>query len=251
MLIMTRDIIEKSRGLPYLIVPILLSVSLASCYPEFKNPIPPPAELKADPQILGTWYLTNQSDSKMQMFIFQRSNGWIDLVSIENIDSKESNDGITVSIMEGYSTFINEQKFLCLRLRKRDFSNPDIEKIKEFPFLIFNYETPSKDELDIKLFSLEKVKELIKAGKLKGEIVTEDALKNDVLGLLFKRVFTYERIIVTASSDELKEAIAKEGVEAFLASSSDELAKAFSEIGWGSFVGQDKIFVFPFSRNKP
>jgi hypothetical protein len=189
-------------------------IFLTSCYPEFKNPIAPPSELKADNHILGTWIRTTDSGSKEQLSMFQRSSGWIDVVYINDIDSKESQNGINVGIFEGYSTFLNKQKFLCLRLRKRDFNEREREAA-EFHFYIVNYEIPNHNELTIKFFSLQKVKELIKKGKLKGEVVEQ--------GLI-------DKVTVTSSSDELTEVISKEGV--------------------GAFIEQDKDDILVFSRGK-
>jgi len=187
MLIMKRNVFDKFRSSLYLILLLLLFISLASCYPTFKHPIPPPPELKADRQILGTWVRTTKSGSKVQLSIFQRrSSGWVDVVYIYDIDSKVSRDGINVLIFEGYSTFVNKQQFLCLRLRKKDYSyrfqekdysHIDTKEVGEFSFYIINYDTPSKDELIIKHFSTQNVEKLIKEGKLKGEVVKEDVFK--------------------------------------------------------------------------
>ena len=193
---------------------LLLSISLASCYPEFKNPITPPLELKADPQILGTWvrmYKVDQSEYKEQLSIFSRSNGWIDAVWIYDIDKKESTDGINVLIFEGYSTSINKQKFLCLRFREKDWKGRDKE-VGGKPFtaywIIANYETPSNGDLIIKPFSTQRVEELIEKGKLKGEVVKGKLFKEQGLSL--------DKVTVTSSSDELVELICKEGAEAFI-----------------------------------
>jgi hypothetical protein len=243
---MLKNVYKKYYQFLYLF--LFLSICLTSCYPFFKNPLPPPSELKVDPQLSGAWILTTQSGHKQELFIFPRSTGWFDLLYVSNIDGEDSSKGIEVSIMEGYGTSVNKDKFLCLRLRNRDFTDPNEEK--NINYMIVNYEITDNNELNIKLFSGEKVKNLIKDGKLKGEIVTEDALKDDILGLLFKGVFTYEIFFVTASPDELKEVITKESIKAFLATSSDELPNAFSELGIGSFVGPDKIFFMTFKKAK-
>ena len=121
---MPRKTYTKFQSSFYLILSILLSICFSSCYPEFKNPIPPPAELKADPQILGTWvrtYKGGQSEYKEQLSIFPRRSGWIDVVWIYDIDKKEPSDGINLLVLEGYNTSVNKQRFLCLRyLQGRD-----------------------------------------------------------------------------------------------------------------------------------
>ena len=221
---MTRNVFDKFRSSLYLILSLLLIICLASCYPEFKNPIPPPPELKADHQILGTWVGTKYSGSKEQLLIFQRSSGWIDLVFIFNIDMKESKDGIDVLVFEGYSTSVNKQKFLCLRLREKDWKDRDKE-VGEFLFYIFNYETPSKDEFIIKQVSIQKVKELIKEGKLKGQVVEEDEAKGQ----------PFDKVTITSSSDELVKVI----------------SEVISTEGVGAFIGQDENDILVFSRITP
>ena len=107
--IMTKNVCRKFRCSLYLILFFLLLICLSSCYPEFKNPIPPPAELKADHQVLGTWvrtYKVDQDEYKDQLSIFQRSSGWIDAVWIYDIDKKDSTDGVSLLVLEGYSTSV-------------------------------------------------------------------------------------------------------------------------------------------------
>jgi len=225
---MTRNLCDKFRSALFLILCLLLIISLASCFPEFKNPIPPPPKLKADHQILGTWtraYKVHQSVYKEQLSIFRRSSGWIDVVWIYNIDKKESEDGINLLVLEGYSTSVNKQRFLCLRVRKRDFNwagqrnhSRSDKEVGERPFtkdwIMVNYEIPSKDELIIKHFSTQKVKELIKEGKLKGEVVKEEMFKEQGQSL--------DKVTVTSSSDELVEVISKEGAGAFIWQDTDD-----------------------------
>ena len=223
-IIMARNPCKKFHNSGYLMLSLLLLISLASCYPEFKNPIPPPPELKVDHDILGTWIRTTKSGSKEQISIFQRSSGWIDIVYIYNIDSKVSMDGITVLIFEGYSTYINKQRFLCLRFREKDFNwahqkdhRRSDKEVGERPFaedwIIVNYETPISDELIIRLFSIQKAKELIKEGNLKGEIVKEDVSKGQ----------PFDKVIITSSSDELVELISIEGVGAFIGQGANDV----------------------------
>jgi len=235
---MPRKVCDKFRSSLYLILSLLLLIFLASCYPVFKNPIPPPPKLKADHQILGTWVRTTKSGSKEQLSIFQRkrSSGWIDVVYIYEIDSKTSGDGITVLVLEGYRTSVNRQQLLCLRFRAKEYNfyramdnNHSDQEVAEFPFLIVNYQTTSSGELIVKPFSTLKVEELIKDGKLKGEIV-----KEDVLGVPLEDVIkgqTLDKVTVTSSSDELIDVISREGL--------------------GAFIVQDSNNIFVFSRSKP
>jgi hypothetical protein len=260
---MARNVFDKFRSSLYLILPLLLLICLASCCPVFQNPIPPPSELKADHQILGTWVRTfkgGQHESKEQLSIFQRSSGWIDVVYIYDIESEVSADGINLLVFEGYSTSVNKQQFLCLRFRKKDFNWRLQEKdcslsdkeIVGAPFaeywIIVNYEISSNDELIIKRFSTLQVEELIKKGKLKGEIVKEDVSKRTLFenatfkGQRFEDILKADglspnQVIVTSSSDELIEAISREGVEAFIWQDANDVLR--------------DIYILVFSRIKP
>ena len=218
---MSNNTYTKLQGSFYLILSLLLLICLVSCYPEFMNPIAPPAELKADPQILGTWvrtYKADDSEYKEQLSVFPRSNGWIDVVWIYDIDKKESTDGVNLLILEGYNTSVNRQRFLCLRIRKRDFNwtgqkNPKwTEKGEELCFtkdwFIANYEAPTKDKLVIKPFSTQIVEDLIEKGKLKGEIKKE--------GLLRMQEPSLDEVTVTSSSDELVKVISQQGTGALI-----------------------------------
>lgn len=207
---MLKNVYKKYHRFLYLF--LFLSICLTSCYPFFKNPLPAPADLKIDFQLSGAWILTTQSGHKQEMFVFPRSTGWFDMLYVSNIDGEDSSNGIEVSVMEGYCTSINEDKFLCLRMRKRDINGPNEKKF--LPFMIINYEISKSDELNFKLFSGEKVDKLIHEGILKTETIREE----------MPLWITYDSNIVSSSSDELKEVIAKEGVKAFLATSSDEIA---------------------------
>ena len=225
---MTRPVCGRFRRSLYVILSLLLFIALASCCPIFKNPIPPPAELKADPQILGTWvrtYKVNQSEYKEQLSIFSRSNGWIDVVWIYDIDKKESIDGVSLLVLEGYSASVNKQRFLCLRLRERDFNwagqknhswtDEEAGGLRSTKnWIIANYEAPTNDKLVIKPFSTHRVKELIEKRKLKGEVK-----KKELFG---KPEPQLDAVTVTSSSEELTEVISREGAGAFIWQDTDD-----------------------------
>jgi hypothetical protein len=198
-----RSVRDGFRGSSHSVLALFLLICISSCYPEFKNPIPPPSELKADPHILGTWVRPTESGSKRELLIFPRSSGWIDVVVISDIDAKEAKSGINVVVLEGYNTSVNKYKFLCLRLREKDWEGRD-RAPEDFYFLIVNYEAPG-DELIVRLFSMDKVKALIKEGKLQGKIIERGR----------RSVVDFDDIIVTSSSDELVELISREGIPAF------------------------------------
>ena len=120
-------------------------------------------------------------------------------------------------VFEGYSTSVDKQNFLCLRLREKDWKGRDRE-VEDLYFLMANYDTPSKDELVIRLFSMQKVKELINEGKLQGKVTKRGR----------SSMIDFDKVVVTSSSDELIEVISKEGV--------------------GAFVGHDETDILVFSR---
>ncbi len=225
MLMIRRNIENNFKSSLYLMLLLFLLVYLASCYPEFKNPIPPPPELKPDNKILGTWIRTCKSDQdeyKEQVSIFPRSSGWVDVVWIYDIDKKGSGDGINLLILEGYSTSVKKQQFLCLRFREKDFNNlvradqkdrrHGDKRVEQEPFtahwIIANYETTNINELVIKPFSTRRIEELIEKGRLKGEVVK---------GELFNKQEPFlDKVTITSSSDELAEVISDEGAGAFI-----------------------------------
>lgn len=231
-IMMTTNVCDRSRGSLYLSLSLPLLISLGSCCPTFRHPVPPPPELKADPRMLGTWVRTTKAGpdvSKEQLSIFQRRSGWIDVVWIYAIDSPVSADGITVLILEGYNTSVNKQRFLCFRPRGKDHHR-SAEEVAEWPFAMVNYETPSKDQLIIKLFSVQKVEELVKKGTLKGEIVKKGVFKGLPLEDAFRQSLddvlkgqSFDEVVVTSSSDELVEVISREGVGAFIGQGENDI----------------------------
>jgi len=257
-----RDVYVSFLNFLYLMLPLLLLISLTSCSPRFKNPIPPPPELKADSQILGTWTRTfkvDQYEYKEQLSIFPRNSGWIDVVWIYDIDRGPSTDGINLLVLEGYSTSVNKQRFLCLRFRKKDFSW--ILRDKDYSrsdnevgasnfvvnWIIVNYETLNNGELVIKPFSTQRVEELIKKGKLKGEVVKDDVFKGQIFedalfnGQRFEDVLKEQGlspniITVTSSADELIDLISREDVGAFIGQDANDTFRymnvlIFSKLG--------------------
>ncbi len=93
-----------------------------------------------------------------------------------------------------------------------------------------NYETPSKDQLIIKLFSVQKVEELVKKGTLKGEIVKKGVFKGLPLEDAFRQSLddvlkgqSFDEVVVTSSSDELVEVISREGVGAFIGQGENDI----------------------------
>lgn len=167
----------------------------ASCIPEFKNPLPVPKGVKPDQAILGTWEAEGIGE-KFQASFFPKESGEMYIVWI-NIEGPEYEPD--VSIWWGYTTILNKDKFLCLRVIKK--VNQDSGDEQEEPmFTIAHYRIHNEDILLIYMFSQDAIERMIEKGKLKGEI---------------KKGTYIDKVTVTSSSEELAAAIIKEGVEFF------------------------------------
>jgi len=168
----------------------------ASCIPEFKNPLPVPKGVKPDQTILGTWEAEGGGE-KFQASFFPKESGEMYIVWI-NIEGPEYGPP-DVSILWGYTTILNKDKFLCFRPIKK--VNQESEVKQEEPmFTIAYYRITNEDTLLIYMFSQYSIRHMIEKGKLKGEI--EERSYSD-------------KVTVTSSSEELAAAIIKEGVEFF------------------------------------
>jgi hypothetical protein len=178
---------------------------LGSCYPEFRNPIPPPSELKADNKLTGTWKRTTESGTREHLCVFERQSGWLDVVYIYDINSKYSSDGINVLIFEGYNTNVNENKFLCLRYRQKDHPDQNVYDIN-YTYFVANYKTTKNGILIIRPFWSEAVQTLVEKGKLAGEIKKADLINGQ----------PYDRVIITESSNSLGNFINTYGIKEFL-----------------------------------
>lgn len=159
--------------------------------PEFKNPLPT-EDLTVDEAILGVWHLQD-TDEEIQLIVYPRKSGWVDLVWIFNINSDSCEDGVTVVVFEGFSAEINQQKFFCLRQRKKDFSEG-----LESKFVIYHYEVTEEGTILTRPLSRTAVKRMVKEGTLKGTTATGSSID------------------VTSSSHELADVIVKKGVTQLL-----------------------------------
>jgi hypothetical protein len=233
---MGRNVCDRLRRVFPVTLSLLLLTALASCQPLFTHPLPPPRELKADNQILGTWTTTfkvDKHESKAQLSIFPRGSGWIDAMYIYDIDCERPGDGLSFLVFEGYSTSVNKQRFLCLRLQEKYFNwaqlmgySPSDKGVGEPPLLkywiIVNYETPNSDELIMRQFSTEKLEGLIKQGHLKGQVQTGEPFPHTrfdgqrLEDLLREKGLSLKAVIVTSSAQELSEVIGTQDIGAFL-----------------------------------
>ncbi|MBM4349938.1 MAG: hypothetical protein FJ106_08640 [Deltaproteobacteria bacterium] len=174
---------------------------LTSCVAEFVNPIPPPKSSEPDQAILGEWEMA-EKDEKMRLYIYPRRSGWIDIISVE-IDSKNK---IKLDIYEGYTTQIQQEKFLCLKEREMVVKKGEGE---ESGYYIVPYKISDDGRFSFKIFDVDRVNDMIRKGELKGNIIRW-------------------KTIVTSGADELVSLILKKGVDSFVDTTQDISKSTFS-----------------------
>lgn len=223
-----------------------MTVPLASCCPVFENPLPVSPEPKADSQLLGTWFRTSKAGeepSAEQVSIFRRSSGWIDVVYLSWANGEQAEGGVGVLVFDGYCTTVNGRKFLCLRFRKNHFAlaqqaetgQDDKDARSELLlryWFIMDYAIRGDNELVVQPFSREKIQGLIEQDKLKGQtgrtiVASRPASEGEPAQSPRQAGLSLGDVVVTSSSDELVQAIFKEGVQAFV-DEGDDSAMVFS-----------------------
>ncbi len=172
-------------GIWFALIPLL-----TSCVVEFINPIPPPKNLKPDPTLLGEWEIA-EGDEKVRLYFYPRPSGWIDVILLE----MRSDHKIHLEVYEGYSTQINQDKFLCLMVRETGLKKEE-DKKEPSGYHIIHYKISDEGAFSFRMFDVEKVKEMVRKGEIKGTI-------------------TSGRTLVTSKANELVKQIQKKGAEAF------------------------------------
>lgn len=168
------------------------AVMLGSCVPEFDNPLPC-KQVEADARLLGNWRTTTKEGGEQNRLAFHaRTNGWYDIVFLTGLDKRADTNGIDCTLYEGFSTRIKERSFLCLRLRARDFKNRT-DAPKHYRFLIAGYDV-GRQNLEIRILSKSKVKDLIEAGVLQGQVGQDN---------------TNGSVVVTSTPEALQNALGK------------------------------------------
>jgi len=195
-------IMRKYRGYYLLGMWLALIPLLTSCVAEFINPIPPPKNLKPDPALLGEWEIA-EGDEKVRLYIYPRLSGWMDIIFLE----MRSDHKINLEVYEGYSTQINQDKFLCLMVRETDLKKKE-DKKEPSGYHIIHYKISDEGVFSFRMFDVEKVKEMVRKGELKGTI-------------------TSGRTLVTSKANELVRQIQKKGVEAFIDTREDIKKSSF------------------------
>ena len=174
-----------------------------SCFPEFENPLPRSKDMTPDRAILGTWE-TMPGKEHFQVSFFEKSSGEMYIVWL-NLEIEHTPPG--VAVFQAYSTSVNKNKFLCLRIIKR-INQDSIDKQEKPMFLIARYEISSKGILSVNMSSQSAIKRMIEKNELKGRIENRKYI---------------DKVIVTSSSDELVAAILKNGIGSII--SEDDIMK--------------------------
>lgn len=197
-----------------LLVPACLTAAAltASCVPEFENPPPPSERLRPDPELVGTWASTDESGEQDRISFYPRESGWVDVVLVTDIGGHASGDGVDLSIFEGYSAEVGDERFLCLRERGPDV---DDEATREtgLGFLLAHYVIVDGQTLHLALFSDPKVQAMVDAGELSTGTVKRGQ---------------EEREVITSSSAELVSLIRSHGAAAFI--DEEDLTQGLSKV---------------------
>ncbi|MDA0577753.1 MAG: hypothetical protein O3B24_06610 [Verrucomicrobia bacterium] len=173
----------------------LLSLIGAACVPEFQNPLPVAPDMRPDPALLGTWAGAVDADNGSQVSFFPRANGWMDIVHIT--DSNGSVQRCDVSRYEGYSTTVEDERYLCLRV----VGDPGVPVDATNGYYIARYAIAPADALAIQLFDQKSVRALIEQDALQGTITEGEHV---------------DTIRVTSSPARLVAAILEAGAGAFV-----------------------------------
>lgn len=165
------------------------------------NPIPPPRSLEPDQAILGEWEMTGK-DEKVKLYIYPRSSGWVDIISVET----GSDNKIKLDIYEGYTAQIQQEKILCLKEREMAVKK---EEAKESGYYIVSYKISAEGRFSFRIFDVDKINDMIRKGELKGNI-------------------TRWKTIVTSKADQLVALISTKGVDSFVDTTQDISKSTFS-----------------------
>jgi hypothetical protein len=174
---------------------LLAVLSLASCVPEFENPLPQASKAKIDKGILGTWYAEAESGKISQCTIAAQKSGWIEIRYIDNI-LDEANEPNYVPLTTCTSEIGNE-KFLSVPMYALA---PEGKTAHSGAYLIVNYEI-EQSKLYVRPFLLDKVQHLIDTGVLKGKV---------------EKGFPFDTVTVTSSGKEVAKAIKENGLSKFI-----------------------------------
>jgi hypothetical protein len=139
------------------------------------------------------------------MYIYPRPSGWIDIICIET-DSKNK---IKLEIYEGYSTQIEQDRFLCLREREARAYNKE-DKGDQLGYFICHYKISENGLFSFSLFDVDKITAMVRKGDLEGTVTS------------------FGKVIVTSQANALVALISKKGVNHFISPTDKEGTFTFS-----------------------
>lgn len=180
------------------LLPLAAAVGIlaASCVPEFENPLPPSSELAPDSLLVGTWLSPDDPKGGDRMMVLPRSSGWVDILLVSDVGS----DGVDLTVFEGYSSVVGDDKFLCLRERGVE-SSDDVTRERGLRYVLTYYSVSDRGELALAPFSYEKVQALITSGDLDAQERPRG---------------TETRQVVTTTAEALASLILRKGTQAFI-----------------------------------
>lgn len=141
----------------YVLLAVVVALMVSGCSTVvFRNGLPASQPLKADKALLGYWDVEGGS-----IVCTTRTNGLMDIVLIE-----QSGNGVKVTRYESYPAKVGSAQYLCVRPVNTD--KPGKPETQD-EWLILNYRTGWRS-VSFKMLRTEPFRDLVRAGKLEGEI---------------------------------------------------------------------------------
>ena len=178
---------------------LMVLLGASGCIPLFEQPLPAVPDEMSDPGLLGTWIGTGEN-TDCQVSFLPRSSGWMDVVYLTGILLPAQTNGVESTLYEGYTAVVGKRRFLCLRLRSRDFVD-HTEPPTDYPYMLLTYSVSNGNELSVYMTSESAVREKIETGAWSGRI-DGGSSSNEVR--------------VTFSGEQLAEALTAADIDALL-----------------------------------
>jgi hypothetical protein len=136
---------------------------------------------------LGEWEITEE-----MVKLHPPLSGWIDIILLE----MRSDYKINLEVYEGYSTQINQDKFLCLMMRETDLKKKE-DKKEPSGYHIIHYKISDEGVFSFRMFDVEKVEEMVRKGELKGMITSGRTLVTSKANELVNKFRKRQKLIDT------------------------------------------------------
>lgn len=180
----------------HVLASLILASLAAGCVPEFTQPLPFKADRSVDHRLLGHWTAKEDNGDENHALFFRRGDGWYDIVFITGANASAHSNGLDCTIYEGYSAMVGTNWFLSFRARPQDLQNL-VKKPDRNNFMLAEYSVTDKAFV-LHLFSEDKVRAMIRDGKLKGTAET-----------------TSDLVLVTEGSQGIENALSTNNPSAF------------------------------------